>query len=272
MLKHFRVAKLVDSGDFDRLLNEVQMNTRQLPLPLRLRLSGEASLEVSAVGLALSRLTELSYRPEPPVEALIARLVGLQNDEGWFAAATTQEHGARAEATITASAIALSALRAVQRQIAALPGSRVGMRFLSGDLEEKLELAVERGLAWLSRRAEEQAEAFAPEAPERFGWAEQDEELESDDRFASREQRPAIRLLGDELDTAVVLWQLGADTRVSAAIGMAELAEAARSAGLAHHRDTAAILQGVLDAQEPRGKPQGHSARMPMTSSVRQAA
>lgn len=74
MLSLNRIERLADGGRFGDLLNEVSENGRWLPLPVRLRLADEGSLQTAALGLALQRACELVYRPSPFIASLADRL------------------------------------------------------------------------------------------------------------------------------------------------------------------------------------------------------
>ncbi len=232
MLNQFRIARLVQAEEFDRLLNEVLMNARPVPLSARLRLSEPgAALASSALGLALRRVTELSWRPEPPAAELAERLLRLQDSHGGFG-------------SVAASACAVAGMILLLDQIAALPGSRVGMTFLPEGLHARVVAGVDRGLAWLAERWGAGCSAGGSERAGLFDRTEVPEAGPDEGEFAAAE---ASRPL-DAIDTAVVLWQLGASRRAVEALGLGDPRELADALGLHHQRETAALVSGVAGA------------------------
>lgn len=84
MLSMPRLVRLAEQGQYDRLLDEILRNGRPLPLAARLRLSGPGAIAVSAISLALSRMTELTHRPTSGAQLLAGKLLGLQAMDGSF--------------------------------------------------------------------------------------------------------------------------------------------------------------------------------------------
>lgn len=74
MLSVQRIERLAESGQFALLLEAVSRNGRWLPLPVRLRLSDEGSVELAALGLALQRCAELTHLTDPAMIELGDRL------------------------------------------------------------------------------------------------------------------------------------------------------------------------------------------------------
>ncbi|MCB9838273.1 MAG: hypothetical protein H6813_02950 [Phycisphaeraceae bacterium] len=125
MLSMPRLVRLAESGQYDRLLEEVLRNGRPLPLAARLRLSNPGMIEASAISLALSRVTELTHRPTSGALDLALRLLDRQLDDGSFGSPA-----------VTASA--------VEAIIALLEQDRFVIPGLEPDLRDRLETARDR--------------------------------------------------------------------------------------------------------------------------------
>lgn len=202
-----RLSHLADTQRFDRMLDEVARNGRPLPLAVRLRLSHAQCLPGAALGLALQRVCELTYRPTEASIRLLEGLLEARRDDGSFGPAA-------------ATAVALAALCAVVHQLDALPG-RASPRFIDEELERRARAAVPGAIAWLA--------------------ALQDDGDEVDLFDESH------GLVGDEVDSAIVLWQLGFEPRFTGAIRFADLLDAVDAHGLRHDRSTAQLV-GRFDA------------------------
>lgn len=127
MLSMPRLVRLAESGQFDRLLDEILRNGRPLPLAARLRLSSPGSLAASAISLALSRMTELTHRPTAGAQFLADMLLALQGPDGSFGSPA-----------VTASAVeSLFALLEQDKFVAA---------GLPTDLRDTIEIARDRAL------------------------------------------------------------------------------------------------------------------------------
>jgi len=84
MLALPRIAKLSLAGDHDRLLNDILHNGRPVPLAARIRLSASEAVRPAALGLALRRIAELTYRPVDEAAAIVTALLEEQRPDGSF--------------------------------------------------------------------------------------------------------------------------------------------------------------------------------------------
>lgn len=201
MLNLPRIARLAVAGDFERMLEEVCRNGRPLPLPVRLRLSEPAGLPAAAAGLALQRVTQLTYRPTPVSISLARALVSLGDDSGLFG-------------TVAATAVALAGLLAFSDQVRTLPATAQ----VDPDLRASIDASIAAALHRLHRAQEESPAALLGERP---------------------------TLIGDELDSAIALWQLGLDPRFAAAVRFEDLLASVEDRGLRHERSTGPLLERV---------------------------
>jgi hypothetical protein len=211
MLNLPRLSRLVESGEFERILEEVSRNGRPLPIGVRLRLSEPAGLPPSAMGLALQRVCELTYRPTPLAVALARGILDRQDAGGLFG-------------TLSATAVALAALFSFSDQLALLTSAAAAERFgVDEDLARKVRRAVEAAVHRLHRAQEESPAGRLGEPP---------------------------TLIGDELDSAIVLWQLGLEPRFTAAVRFGELLSAMDERGLRHQRGTAPLLRRLDESRD----------------------
>lgn len=226
MLSQFRVARLASAEEFDRLLNEVLMNGRPVPLSARLRLSAPGSLAPSALGLALARLSELTWRPEPPAADLAEALLERQSPSGEFG-------------SIASTACALAGLGALTAQIAALPGTKAGMEFLPPGLTQRVRASADAAANWLaSRTAENQ--------PSLFDATEDD----SAERAASADRAAAAPApIGDAIDTAILLWALSAAPAMLARVGLPAPEAVIDDLGLRHRRETSTLVEAIASTR-----------------------
>lgn len=208
MLNLPRIARLAVAAEFERMLEEVCRNGRPLPLPVRLRLSEPAGLPAAAAGLALQRVTQLTYRPTPVSISLARALVSLRDESGLFG-------------TIAATSVALAGLLAFSDQVRALPASAQVDPELRASINESIAAALHR-----LHRAQEESPAI------RLG------------------ERPT--LIGDELDSAIALWQLGLDPRFAAAVRFEDLLASIEDRGLRHERSTGPLLERVAAAAQSK--------------------
>lgn len=88
MLALPRIAKLSIAGDHDRLLNDILHNGRPVPLAARIRLSAPETLRPAALGLALRRIAELTYRPFDDAAPIATALLEEQRPDGSFGSIT----------------------------------------------------------------------------------------------------------------------------------------------------------------------------------------
>lgn len=84
MLSMPRLVRLAETDQYDRLLDEILRNGRPLPLAARLRFSAPDTIAVSALSLALSRMTELTHRPTAGAQLLADKLLAIQSPDGSF--------------------------------------------------------------------------------------------------------------------------------------------------------------------------------------------
>lgn len=203
-----RLTKLAAEASYERLMDEVTRNGRPLPLAVRLRLTDPGSLAPAALGLALQRVVELTYRPTPASRDLLARLLGHQGADGGFGAG---------EASVSSTAVALSALLGVASQINVLPRAALEL-WMSAEEKAALDQAIGAGLHFLSM-AQESGEGGA----------------------LLREPG----LIGDEIDSAVVLWQLGLQPRFARAVRFEALLTAVDAHGLRHRACTGPLLRQI---------------------------
>lgn len=209
-----RIARQMVEGQFDAILSDVVRNGRPLPLSVRLRLSEPEALPVSALGLALQRVLELTYRPTEVSIALLRGLLDRAREDGSFG-------------SLSATAVALASMLAFRAQIDALPGVKSGAvdRYLDPALDGALRRSIEGALGALSAAWDiAQDEAIGP------------------------------ALLGDEIDTAVALWQLAFAPAFGRAVPIAALFDAAEAHGLLHDRRTAPLLGSADLALHPAAK------------------
>jgi hypothetical protein len=138
MLSPARITRLVEQKSWDTLVRTILANGRCVAPPIRRRLAQPVAAPIAGIGLALQRLTELSYGRCPAIIDLTSRLLGLQDPEGLFVSAT-----APLERPVAASAVALRGLAAAWSGPAAMRPATLG---------DQVHAAVDRGLAALARR------------------------------------------------------------------------------------------------------------------------
>lgn len=234
MLSPFRVARLVANEEFDRLLNEVLMNARPVPLAARVRLSEHGALAASALGLALKRLTQLTWRPEPPAEELARQLIGRQTAEGSFG-------------TVASSACAVAGLIALQDQVRSMPSD---VDALPPDLHCQIESALNVGFEWLSRQQTVSECSAHADQSARIGIALRRTGAGSDADAA--------------VDAAILLWQLGGSPVAMDRLGVRSPAAVVDLLGLRHLRATASLVDSLAEATT--------AAVQPAAGRVRRAA
>lgn len=216
MLNLPRLARLAVAGDFDRMLEEVSRNGRPLSLQVRLRLSEPDALTSAALGLALQRVVQLTYRPTPVSIALARALVGQRRPDGGFG-------------TLAATGVALAALLAFADQVAGLPGGRDPSRgVIDPELHREVHESIAAALHRLHRGQEESPAARLGEPPS---------------------------LIGDELDSAIILWQLGLEPRFASVVRFHDLLAAVEQQGLRHERATRPLLDQLASSRSPLVRP-----------------
>jgi len=122
MLTAKTVHKLLDGPKPEALLDALSSNGSLLPLALRVRLMESPA---STTALALKRIVELSYVPNPHHRAILTQLLEAQSNDGDF------------DADPIATALAVAALHASQNASVASTDPEAG-------------LALERGLSALA--------------------------------------------------------------------------------------------------------------------------
>lgn len=218
MLSPFRVARLVANEEFDRLLNEVLMNARPVPLAARVRLSEQGALAASALGLALKRLTQLTWRPEPPAEELARQLLSRQSADGSFG-------------TVASSACAVAGLLALQDQVRSMPADADA---LPPDLLCQIESALNVGFEWLSHQQTVGECAAHADESSRVGIAVR--------RSGAAPDADAA------VDAAIFLWQLGGTPAAMDRLGVHSPAAVVDLLGLRHLRATASLVDSLAEA------------------------
>ncbi len=126
-----RMLRLVRAGEFDRLLNDSLRSNRLVPLRVRLRLSEPESLPAAAIGIALQRVVDLTYKPTEITAALLESLLTRQRADGTFG-------------NTGATVVAAAALGAVARQLDSLAGLRAGRESMPEELSRQLHAALDR--------------------------------------------------------------------------------------------------------------------------------
>lgn len=202
-----KLVRQAAASEHGRMLEEVIRNGRPLPLRVRLRLEDPETLPAAALGLALQRVMELTYRPTDTSIALLDGLLECARPDGSFG-------------SISATAVALAALHAALDQLDALPVAFRRMR--EEDPRDPLVRA---------RSAAASALHFLTQAQCRSDPSDPNETLSDG-------------LIGDELDSTITLWQLGFDARFAGAIRYESLLVAVEDRGLRHDRGARALLDG----------------------------
>ena len=219
MISFPRLARLAEAADYDRLLDEVTRNGRPLPLGIRMRLSEPESLPSAALGLALRRVVQLTYRPVELSATLVRELLGLQRADGSFG-------------TIGATAVAAAAMLALLDQVRALPRAWANLERV--DSARGLHEARAARVQPLNERVEH-ACLTALHAIHQFQQQSASLTLDGPDG-----------LIGDTLDSAIVLWQLGEDQRLIRSIRFDDLISSALDAGMAHDHAAGPLVERVL--------------------------
>jgi hypothetical protein len=252
-----RIARLAEAREFDRLLDEVVRNGRPLPLAIRLRLSDPEALPAAAVGFALQRVVQLTYKPTP-LSAMLARmLVEMQHEDGSFGPAGS-------------TAIAVAALLSLADQVRSLP--RAWARLDEGDGRGAGSVARAAGHGRSGERSADQARPSGSSDPashaSRFSEAEFGVDRSGSSTLQGQVEHAALialhslhemqdrsiallldgqpGLIGDKLDSAIVLWQLGADPRFAHSVRYEDLLSAAVDAGVAHDRASAPLVERIV--------------------------
>ncbi len=211
-----RIQALAERREFERLLEQVLRNGRPLPVQVRLRLSEPGAVATAGLSLALQRALELTYRPTGTTVFLLSALLEEEHSEGGFG------HDECGRPHTAATATALAAMLLFVRQLDALPNSRgtPGAYTHDAALDARLRSAIDPAIHALY---------LAQQRP----------------MCGARFQTPGS--IGDEVDSAIVLWQLALEPRVAAGVDLEALASGAESRGLRHSRTAGAILRMPSD-------------------------
>jgi hypothetical protein len=106
MISQHQIVRLIEAREYRQLTDRILANGRcRSPLARRTLMQPDAA-QVAAIGLAIQRVCEMSYRPDASAAGLVHRLLDLQREDGMFKMAT----GADEPATIAATAVAIRAL------------------------------------------------------------------------------------------------------------------------------------------------------------------
>jgi hypothetical protein len=141
-----KLVRMASEGEHARMLDEVVRNGRPLALPIRLRLEEAHTLPVAALGLSLTRVTELTYRPSDVACTLATLLLDRREPDGSFG-------------SIAATAIAAAALLAVADQVDALPGGRASGVYIDPALESRIRAGAESALHALAQAQQSDEES-----------------------------------------------------------------------------------------------------------------
>ncbi len=128
MLSEFRIRKLVSSQHFSQLLDELAHNGRPIGLSVQLRLSDPENLTIASIGLAIQRMTEITFAANQTTSDLIRLLLHAQHSDGGFG-------------SIAGSAIALHALFDARSQCG-----------VASMLQHDIDRAIGPVLMWLAQR------------------------------------------------------------------------------------------------------------------------
>jgi hypothetical protein len=142
MISQHQIVRLVEAREdaaAAQLIDRILANGRCRSTLARQTLTRSNALEVAALGLAIQRICEITYRPAPQSAALMARLLQLQRDDGTFRASPIGDD----ETILAATAVAIRALIAHQSQCAAF----------NMQLNAVVNHAIARGIDSLARAA-----------------------------------------------------------------------------------------------------------------------
>lgn len=211
MLTVDRIAKLISAQRWSTLLDELLRNGRPLPLLARARLHDSANEPLCALGLGLQRAVELAYAPSDALLLIADRLASALGT--------------------TACALGASARDAAQ------PPSTVAIAVGARALADLLDGARERGWAIAHSPVGERAAGALAHAAHQLHAAQVHTGASGRDRG----------LVGDLLDSALVLWQLagrgGAAARVDPPVDLRALDRALDRRGAWRDRDCAIVLE-----------------------------
>lgn len=123
-----RFLRLTQSREFGLMLDETLRSGRPLPLSVRLALADERALPATAIGLALRRVVELTYKPVRATAELCSALLDEQRADGSFG-------------TLVGTAVGAAALASVDRQVRSLAGFSHGLEGMDESLIQRIHSA-----------------------------------------------------------------------------------------------------------------------------------
>lgn len=115
MISQHQIVRLLETKEFRQLIERILANGRCRSVLARRVLARPEAAEVAALGLAIQRLCEITYRPAPQTAALVSRLLQHQRPDGTFATAPTGDENA----ILASTSVAIRALIAHRSQAAA---------------------------------------------------------------------------------------------------------------------------------------------------------
>jgi len=136
MISQNQIVRLIEAEEFRQLIQRVLSNGRcRSPMVLHVLSQPEAAA-TAAIGLALQRLGELTYRPTELANELARRLIGMQKIDGLFGPDASSSR----EAMLVATSTALRGLMTWRSQIEAC----------GGEIDEPISHAIDQGLSALA--------------------------------------------------------------------------------------------------------------------------
>ncbi len=209
MINIRKIERLIDAGQWIDLIDALVANGRPMPLSLRLRLGEPDSVVMSALGLSLQRIVELTYTLGPEALETAARLC----DHFLAVPGTRAPRPCGAAVAIGAAALADLARQAEQCG-----------RGLAGPLADRIESSLRAG-TWLLAEALPAQAAGAAAGGRAGGAADHD---------------------ATALDAAVLLWQAADRPALRAmlegAVSLAAIERDVRRRGWWKRSDCAAVL------------------------------
>lgn len=138
MISQNQILRLVEAHEYRQLVDRILTNGRCRSQLARGMLNRPEAVPASALGLALQRLAELTYRPSELAEILARRLATLQRPDGLFGHGISPSN----ETLLAATATAVRGLMTT-----ASHGPNASLEFCG-----PISIAIDRGLAALAQR------------------------------------------------------------------------------------------------------------------------
>lgn len=201
-----RIEAQVSSGAFAETAETLLAGGPRLGPVRRSRLLDPQWIAATALGLTLREATSRTRRPSPLAERLADALLREQRSDGTFA---------EGESSVAVTAAALSGLCRLLDQLERQPGRLAGQRFMSESVERRLRAGVNAALNALGS-LQWQGTSASP-----------------------------LGSVGDEDDTALVLWLLGGTTSAARGIDFDALLDAADRRGLRHDRIVKRLIEDI---------------------------